>query len=521
MANVSASQTRDNTLLQDDDPTQRVDPRCSKHEHICECIENDYICDGADSGNDRKLIPSHSDEEPEEPIQIHASCDDNTIAWEDGNNKPQTVDGICLKVDIDTLTSKALFKLSCWIWVKGKGKNKGQIKRGKIKAGNKQSIYLFIHPEDIRAITLEVKNDVPSLHFFMIRSPYLVIPSDRILECKNSTQPLLHSMKSLAKTDDFTIHLNVSNISDLTWKHLQHIALIFSATSINRPSIDDRRANLQTLYGGTGGNIFDVCIVCNEEEDGQLPPYEISTPCQIPYEREREHEPKRTYKRKREHENSDTESERSPATHNDNHRTKGSHIPSDDLKDVKEAPISRVEDHLKNDMIKLFLDGMENRLKNDLQSFLGGMENRLRSDFKNIVECTENRLRNDFKDVVDCTENRLKNEFKNILDERVEELENTLIDELRAARSRSHSRTTDIEREVDRAVDNIRTECIGTIDAEFKYIKYGMEEVTKGLEQAEEKTKDIIGLLDEAGGSVEKRIGRYLNGIRLQVMVDE
>ncbi|UKZ86643.1 uncharacterized protein TrAFT101_002467 [Trichoderma asperellum] len=83
------------------------------------------------------------------------------------------------------------------------------------------------------------------------------------------------------------------------------------------------------------------------------------------------------------------------------------------------------------------------------------------------------------------------------------------------------SRADDIERGVDMAVDDLRTECIGTIESEFRYLRYGIEEVTKGMEEAEEKANEVLNLVDEAGDGIERRVGRYLNSIRLQVTVDD
>jgi hypothetical protein len=163
-----------------------------------------------------------------------------------------------LKVDIDTLTSKAIFRLTCRVWIKGKGKNRTQLKGNDGQAGDQQPIYLYIHPENIQAITLELDNDVSSLHFSMDQSgSRLVIPSDCILECKNSVHARLLSMRALADTSEFAIRFKNADMKKITRHHLHQIASIFSATNTNRPNTDDRRTNLQTLYIGVGGLVLD------------------------------------------------------------------------------------------------------------------------------------------------------------------------------------------------------------------------------------------------------------------------
>lgn len=210
-----------------------------------------------------------NDEQLEEPIQIHTSCDNVDVTWNNANGQAQNIDNIFLKVDIDTLTSKAIFRLTCRVWIKGKGKNRTQLK------GDQQPVFLFIHPENIRAITLGA-DDVPSLQFCMDQGgSRLVIPSDCILECKNSVHARLLSMKALANARDFSIHLKDADMSKFTRHHLQQIASIFSAANTSRLDTDDRRTNLQTLYVGIGGHVFDTSTTLEDDaspEDTSPPP---------------------------------------------------------------------------------------------------------------------------------------------------------------------------------------------------------------------------------------------------------
>jgi hypothetical protein len=169
------------------------------------------------------------------------------------------------------------------------------------------------------------------------------------------------------------------------------------------------------------------------------------------------------------------------------------HIRSGDLKVVVEYLLN-MENRFQN-----MIESSGKRIRDDVRDMIESSENRLRDDVKVMIESSEDRLRKHVKDVVEATESRLKDDMNDMLD----------------------SRADDIERGIDGAVDDLRTECIGTIESEFRYLKYGIEEVTKGIEEAEEKTKGVLSLLDEAGDGIERRVGRYLNGIRLQVTVED
>lgn len=215
------------------------------------------------------------DEQLEEPIQIHASYDNVSITWNSDSDQPQSIDNILLKVDIDSLTSKAIFRVICRLWLKGKGKNRTQLKGIHGQAGDKQPVYLFLHPENIRVITLEDGHDKPSLHFCVDRGDSrLVIPSDCILECKNSMQARFLSMMALTDTSNFTIHFKDADMSKSTRDHLFQVASIFSASNTKRPETDHRRIDLQSLYGGIGGHVFDASTIvagANNERDQALP----------------------------------------------------------------------------------------------------------------------------------------------------------------------------------------------------------------------------------------------------------
>lgn len=437
----------------------------------------------------------NDDQQLEEPIQIHASCDNVDVTWKNGSGQAQSIDDILLKVDIDSLTSKAIFRVICRVWLKGKGRNRTQLKGIHGQAGDKQPVFLFLHPESIRFITLEDEHDKPSLHFCMDQgSSRLVIPSDCILECKNSMHARFLSMRALADTSDFTIHFKDADMSKLTRDHLFQITSIFSASNTKRPETDHRRIDLQSLYGGIGGHVFDTSTIlagANNKRDQALPE-DTAAPPPIDYEPSREHKPlrKRKRDRDRDRESSDTDYDHPPLHHSPSSR-------SGDLKRLIEH-LFDMENRLRNDM-KVMTESSENRLRNDMKNAIESTENRLRDDMKDMIESSEDRLRNHVKDVVEATGSRLKDELNDMLDSRADE----------------------VDRRIDGSMDDLRTECIGTIESEFGYLKYGIEEVTKGMEEAEEKAKGVLVALDEAGDGIERRVGRYLNSIRLQVTVED
>ncbi|KAL7971505.1 hypothetical protein HDV63DRAFT_327206 [Trichoderma sp. SZMC 28014] len=290
------------------------------------------------------------------------------------------------------------------------------------------------------------------------------------------------SMRALADTSDFTIHLKGADMSKATRDHLFQIASIFSASNTKRPETDHRRIVLQSLYSGIGGHIFDTSTTPagGSNEADQALPEDTSAPppFDIPDGPSRKHKNLRKRKREREGDRESSDADYDPSPVHDISSTRASRARSGDMKDLL--------DHLLN---------MENRIQNTIES----SEKRLRDDVKEMIESSEDRLRNHVKDVVEATASRLKDELDDMLDSRADELDGR----------------------IDGSMDDLRTECIGTIESEFRYLKYGIEEVTNGIDEAEEKTKGLLAALDEAGDGIERRVGRYLNGIRLQVTVED
>lgn len=182
----------------------------------------------------------------------------NAVTWNDAANQKQRADGIHLDIFFDTLSNTCLFKLYCSILHKG-SKAKGQ----------KHTLFLFIHPESVREITLNngrspgpstSKPGRQTLSFSLTPHPSLVVPKGLVLETKEQSKGALNVMLALAKATDFTVHLNNSNLNTrLKTGRLELIARRFSLDSASdRPLTNERCANLGSLYAGRGGEIVDI-----------------------------------------------------------------------------------------------------------------------------------------------------------------------------------------------------------------------------------------------------------------------
>ncbi|RFU78897.1 hypothetical protein TARUN_3336 [Trichoderma arundinaceum] len=90
-------------------------------------------------------------------------------------------------------------------------------------------------------------------------APRLVAPKNLILESRPKTRALLDSMQALATVTSFTVHIKNPDTIASTTKDFELITSAFSASHTdNRPSTNNKRANLTTLYAGKGGEIINA-----------------------------------------------------------------------------------------------------------------------------------------------------------------------------------------------------------------------------------------------------------------------
>jgi hypothetical protein len=149
------------------------------------------------------------------------------------------------------------------------------------KNTNKQPIYLFIYPENIKAIKLRNKqsrSEKPyySLHFSMTKEPCLIF-KERVIESKTRTKACLDMMQRLAGLKEFS--LEIDNLSALTpaIKDLELFTSAFLPDRIKtRPRTDGERADIRKLYAGTKGEIIDSTQAASHIE-ASPPTYTEST----------------------------------------------------------------------------------------------------------------------------------------------------------------------------------------------------------------------------------------------------
>jgi hypothetical protein len=242
-----------NFLLFTCEAQDKLNRNSSDHDHISECVS-------AKCKSRCKLKQSQA-----EKCKVEYSFPNSSVSWTNENGQTQSVD--CLfDINMDTLvTNKAMFKLSCSIFLKKKDKNK-------------LSIYLFILPPSIRTIELEANDGRVSLHFHMDRNAALVVPHDEPLEPKARSEQLLNLMKVLSLAKEFTILLGNVKISESMKSNLSHVASTFSPENQSRPGTNEEIADLKSLYNGKGGEVINATTATASisKEASKPPPYPSS-----------------------------------------------------------------------------------------------------------------------------------------------------------------------------------------------------------------------------------------------------
>ncbi|EHK42974.1 hypothetical protein TRIATDRAFT_300963 [Trichoderma atroviride IMI 206040] len=192
---------------------------------------------------------------------VDVSYRKNRVTWRAANGEARQMFDLSLDLYANTETNTSIFKLYTYI-----------IRKGRKGRSNKQAVYLFIHPENVRFITCEPsrtarryksKTNKPQtyyeLRFSLTECPNIVVPRDRAFESKDKTRAQLDLFQELSSTNDFVVHLNGAGINASKLDDLRLLGCMFSPTfTEHRPTTDFRRASLATLYAGSGGEI--VCM---------------------------------------------------------------------------------------------------------------------------------------------------------------------------------------------------------------------------------------------------------------------
>ncbi|KAK1238869.1 hypothetical protein MKX08_005930 [Trichoderma sp. CBMAI-0020] len=261
MTDSAASPVRDAHASESDDATQPVSspgcPYVAQDDNELDAFDHDES-EVKNEHDDEESTESDSSQENEEASQIDVTCGQTVVSWKNADGRIECTDDLSFDLYMDVSTNTAIIKLYGYILLKG---NRG-------KSG-KQAIYLFIHPESIRSMTLETVHHAPSqpltnlgfnynsLRFLLTKEPRLVVPHDSILESRPKTAALLDSIQALATMMEFTVSFSNTNITASILHSLKFVASVFSPTSnSSRPSTNIRRANLSALYAGKGGEII-------------------------------------------------------------------------------------------------------------------------------------------------------------------------------------------------------------------------------------------------------------------------
>ncbi|KAH8121154.1 hypothetical protein FP744_10002105 [Trichoderma asperellum] len=207
---------------------------------------------------------------------VDVSYRKNRVTWRAANGETKQIFDLSLDLYANTATNTSIFKLYSYI-----------IRKGSKGRSNKQAVYLFIHPENVRFITCETSRNARrpkskahkpqtyyELHFSLAECPNLVVPKDRAFESKDRTRAQLDLVQELASATDFVVHLNSTGINASKLDDLRLLGCMFSPTfTEHRPTTDFRRANLATLYAGNGGEIVGMNRGVVQSIEVDPPPY--------------------------------------------------------------------------------------------------------------------------------------------------------------------------------------------------------------------------------------------------------
>ncbi|KAH0495931.1 hypothetical protein TgHK011_009456 [Trichoderma gracile] len=191
-----------------------------------------------------------------------------TVAWTEHNNSTNqsySGEGLAFRVVLDSLQRTGLIRLQASI----------QLKHHNLLNGS-ETIYLFIYPENIHAVTADERLD--TLSFSLKRPPDLVVPKGRPIESEPATDVLLQSMFALAKVTHLDVQLSTSK---LPRDRLRFILSIHKLFPVNHSfSTDKRRADLGTLYVGRGSEVINLAKDLEGPRDSP-PSYQKDTsrPC--------------------------------------------------------------------------------------------------------------------------------------------------------------------------------------------------------------------------------------------------
>ncbi|EHK22403.1 uncharacterized protein TRIVIDRAFT_221682 [Trichoderma virens Gv29-8] len=216
--------------------------------------------DSSDDSNSRERIslnvPPHRLHPTKDAIKFRAL--DAIVIWQDSEGQEQRAEPVSLDVDFDNDENTAYFRLHTNIRLRTR----------------RRALYLCIPPETVLSITYKNEENIRSLDFSLTQKPEFIIPPEP-LESRKTTKNLVEKFTALSSMTQFTVKLQEhkptqpDGLSVIRSADLKKIASIFRP----RPKTDRKRANIQGLYAGKPGRIFDASTTATSGSlEAEIPP---------------------------------------------------------------------------------------------------------------------------------------------------------------------------------------------------------------------------------------------------------
>ncbi|RYP91131.1 hypothetical protein DL770_002754 [Monosporascus sp. CRB-9-2] len=183
---------------------------------------------------------------------IDVTAQPAVVAWRGSNGEDQSLPQLNLDLHYNARSNKAFFKLRIAVALKAHPRPR------------KTNVFLFIHPERIRTVTLnespcsaEAKTlgpDAFCLRFDLKRAPALVVPKDSLAPRNQTSGSMLDSLRALAQQTTFAVY---SSIPCRTLPRQRLLSLCEAASSDGLRSIA-AHSNIASLYAGNGGKVIET-----------------------------------------------------------------------------------------------------------------------------------------------------------------------------------------------------------------------------------------------------------------------
>ncbi|KAI1250425.1 hypothetical protein MGN70_007478 [Eutypa lata] len=182
---------------------------------------------------------------------IDVTAQPAVVSWQDSNGQQQSLSQLNLDLHYNVRSNKAFFKLRAAVALKAHPRSR------------KTNVFLFIHPERIRAVALdespnaaEAKTlgaDAICLRFELNRAPALVVPKDSLAPRNQPSGDLLDSLRALAKQTTFAVY------SSIPCRTLSRQRLLSLCEAASRDGLSSLAAhsNTTSLYAGIGGRVIE------------------------------------------------------------------------------------------------------------------------------------------------------------------------------------------------------------------------------------------------------------------------